>query len=315
MSGAPDEHGFVAVAPDVAPAVAAMSAEHEMTDREDRRLGASPLVGRLLRSVRSPMGGFGLAVVVFVVVTALFAPVLAPYDPLGHSIERLASPSRHHLLGTDQYGRDILTRIIYGCRPAVLTGLLSVIVASAVAVPLGLVAGYRGGRIDTIIMRVWDVVLSFPSLILAIALITVIGAGTISTALVIAVASMPVLARLTRSISLRDRQREYVAAARMLGAGTMRIMWWHLLPNVLGPLMVQAATTMAAAVLADAGLSFLGLGTQPPTASWGQMLSDGKSFLFQTPWLGVFPGVAISVTVLGLSLLADGLGRGLDVRR
>jgi len=269
---------------------------------------------RVSRSLKTPTGAFGATVLGLMIVLAIFASLIAPNDPLAHSATLLAGPSGAHWFGTDEYGRDIFSRVVWGARPALVVSVLAVVIAGLVAVPLGLVSGFRGGFVDTIAMRLCDILLSFPGILSGIALIAIFGNGELVLSTVIAITSMPTLARVTRSVALQTRDRGYVDAARMLGVGTTKILWRHILPNALGPVLVYSVIRMATALLTAAALSYLGLGIQPPTADWGQMLNEGKGLLFETPWLGVFPGIAIAIFVLGLTFLSDALARGFDVR-
>lgn len=275
-----------------------------------------PLLSALKRTLRNPMGAFGVLILMALIFVALAAPLIAPYDPLQHHPEEaFAAPGSKYLLGSDQFGRDIFSRVIYGSRASLLVGVVAVSLGAGVGIPLGLIAGYRGGVIDTVIMRLWDALLAFPAIILGIAVITVLGPGTINAAYTLAIASMPTFSRLTRSIVLSEREKEYVQAAELLGGSAGRVLFRHLLPNSLGSLLVEVGLAMSWAVLIEAGLSFLGLGTQPPTPSWGAMLNDSRAFLAQAPWYAISPGVAIALLVLGLTFLADALRDALDPRQ
>lgn len=264
---------------------------------------------------RSHVGLVGAGLVCgFLLVTAV-APLLAPYDPIAADFANvLAPPSREHLFGTDDIGRDILSRVIYGSRVSLQAGLFTVAVALAVGLPLGLVAGFFGGRVDNLIMRGIEVILSFPTLVLALGITAVLGPKLIHALFAIGIVFVPHFARLIRGQVLSVKENEYVAAARALGASDMRVMGCHLLPNCLAPLLVQSSFSISFAILIEAALSFLGLGTQPPTPSWGIMLSTGRGYLEQAPWLGAFPGLAIFLTVLGFNLLGDGIRDALDPR-
>jgi peptide/nickel transport system permease protein len=250
------------------------------------------------------------------VFTAAAAPWLAPYDPtVQHRGMELKPPSATFLLGTDQLGRDLLSRIIYGSRASLLVGVFSVALGAGVGVSTGLLAGYVGGWIDVLIMRIYDALLAFPGILLGIAVVAVTGPGIYNVAIAIGIAQMPGDARLTRSIVLSLRERDYVLAARSLGATRPRIMLTHVLPNTLPPLLVQFSLAMGFAVLAEASLSFLGLGTQPPTPSWGGMLNDSRAYLRQAAWYGIWPGLALAVLLVGLNYLSDALRNALDPRR
>jgi peptide/nickel transport system permease protein len=270
----------------------------------------------LRRTLRHPMGMFGLTVVCLFVVIAIAAPLIAPYNPSQRfNGFELKPPSLQFLLGTDQLGRDLLSRIIYGTRASLTVGVLAVTIGATVGVLTGLLAGYVGGWPDAAIMRAYDALLAFPGVLLAIAIVAVTGPGIVNVAIAIGIAQMPADARLTRSIVLSQRERDYVLAARSLGATRNRIMGVHVLPNTIPPLLVQLSLAMGVAVLAEAALSFLGLGTQPPTPSWGGMLSDSRPFLRVAPWYGVWPGVALALLLVALNCLADALRHAFDPRR
>jgi peptide/nickel transport system permease protein len=282
-------------------------------------LSVRPSVGLLKRgsrlAARAPVGTVALMVVVLLGLVALFAPVLAPYDPLEQDYNALLSPpSSAHLLGTDQVGRDLLSRIIYGTRISFLVGVVSVGIAIAIGMPLGLIAGYTRGVFDEVTMRVMDALIAFPSLILALALVAVMEPNLITVMAAIGVTSVPLFSRLVRSQVLSLRERDYVGAAYALGAGDGRIMFRHILPNALSPVIVQATLGLGFAVLAEASLGFLGVGVQPPTPTWGSSLNQGAPLLEQAPWLSIFPGLAIFILVLSFNLLGDALRDQLDPR-
>jgi peptide/nickel transport system permease protein len=257
----------------------------------------------------------GLVVVGVLVFAAMFAPLLAPYNPYIVSLDaRLQAPGGAHLLGTDELGRDILSRLIFGARVALWVGLVTVFLSSVIGISGGLVAGYLGGYWDAIIMRVVDVFLAFPVIILAIAIVAVRGPGLTNVLIALALVYWTAYARVARGIVLLLREEEYTWAARTLGATALRIMVRHLLPNAVAPMIVLASLGMGNAILAEAALSFLGLGIQPPEASWGSMLNFGMQFLRDASFLSTFPGLAIFVTVLGFNLLGDGLRDALDPR-
>ena len=263
-------------------------------------------------SKRAPLGA---VVVVLVVVVALTAPLLAPYDPIEQDLGNvLAEPGRAHLLGTDNVGRDVLSRVIWGTRVSLVAGFVSVAIAALSGGVLGLLAGYWGGRVDELVMRVMDAVLSFPPLVLALALGAVLGAGLTGVLIALGVVYTPIFARLMRGQVLSVKTRDYVEAARALGAPG----WWiarrHVLPNAVTPIVVQASLSVAFAILAEASLSFLGLGVQPPAASWGSTINAGRGYLRQAPWIVFGPGAALFVTVVGLSLAGDAVRDRLDPR-
>ncbi len=260
------------------------------------------------------LGGGG--VFVALVLIALFSPILAPCDPLEQNLAvRLRPPSLAHPLGTDDFGRDILSRIIYGARISLRIGLVALSIALSAGTFLGLVAGYKGGWVDSCIMRLMDIMLAFPSILLAIGIVAVIGPGIDNAMLAISIVMVPQFARLVRSSVLSIREMAYIEAARALGAGDGRIVVYSVLPNCLAPLIVQTTLSLATAVLDAAGLSFLGLGAQPPTPEWGAMLAGGRELLLKAPWVMTFPGLAIFTVVLGLNLFGDGLRDALDPKR
>lgn len=256
---------------------------------------------------------FGLITIWALIFTAVFAPYLSPYDPNEQRLmEGLSRPTADHPLGLDKLGRDIFSRVIYGARVSVLVGLVAIGVSSALGVALGSMAGFFGGLVDEIIMRMADIFLAFPGILLAIALMAVMGPGLGNVIFALVVMSWVGYARLVRGQLLSLKEREYVVAAESIGARPFRIIARHLLPNVMAPVIVEATFGMAAAIMAEAGLSFLGLGAQPQTPSWGSMLNEGRQFMLLAPHMTIFPGLAIMVVVLGLNFLGDGLRDSLD---
>ncbi|MFN3391044.1 MAG: nickel transporter permease [Meiothermus ruber] len=257
----------------------------------------------------------GMVMLLLLVLGAIFAPILVPYSPTSTDFSALQQPpSSQHWFGTDQLGRDIFSRVLYGARVSLAAGLISVLLALLLGGLIGLVAGFYGGWIDDVLMRLTDAMLAFPFLVLAIALAAVLGPSLQNTMLAIGVVTTPVFARLIRGQVLTERPREYVQAAVALGGSDGRIITRHLLPNILGPLIVQVSLSTATAVLAEATLSFLGLGVQPPTPSWGSMLNDARGYLSQAPYMALFPGLAIFLAVLAFNLIGDGLRDALDPR-
>jgi peptide/nickel transport system permease protein len=255
----------------------------------------------------------GLLLTVILVVMALAAPLLAPFDPsVQDTARRLEPPSHQHLLGLDDLGRDVLSRIIFGARVSLRVGFSVVILASLIGVTLGSMAGYFGGLIDTIIMRVTDILLAFPGILLAIALVAVLGPSLNNVILALATIGWVGYARLARGQVLKVREMEYVTAAKALGARAPRVIVLHVLPNVINPVIVMATLGLAGAILSEAALSFLGLGVQPPTPSWGAMLTSGRRYLGLANHLAIFPGIAIMLAVMGLNFLGDGLIDALD---
>jgi ABC-type dipeptide/oligopeptide/nickel transport system permease subunit len=257
----------------------------------------------------------GAVVIVVAVCVAIFAPLVSPYDPLKQDLTGLlAPPSAAHWLGTDNVGRDILSRVIWGTRVSLIAGAGSVAIAVGAGCLLGLLAGYWRGPVDDLVMRIMDAVLSFPALVLALALGAVLGAGLGSVLIALGVVYAPTFARLMRGQVLTIRTREYVQAARLLGAPDWRILQRHVLPNAATPIVVQASLSVAFAILAEASLSFLGLGVRPPEPSWGGMINIGRGYLQQAPWIAFGPGAALFVTVLGLNFVGDAIRDALDPR-
>lgn len=275
----------------------------------------------MTRLVRRRTALFGLIVVLAVLVAAVFAPLVSPFDPLAQDIgQRLKEPGwqdaqgRIHPLGTDHLGRDILSRIIHGSRIALSVGLAAVAISGVLGMAVGLVSGYFGGRVDDFFMRLADIQLAFPFILLAIAVIGVLGPSLRTIIIVIGVSSWVVYARIVRSAVLTLREREFVQAAQALGSGDARILLRHVLPNALTPWLVVATLDMARVIVIESALSFLGLGVQPPAPTWGGMLADGRVYISTAWWLATFPGLAILVTVLGINLFGDGLRDTLDPR-
>ena len=265
--------------------------------------------------IEDPRSALGTGLVAAASVAAVLAPLLSPYAPeAADFVNTLAAPSATHLLGTDDLGRDVLSRIIYGARVSLFVGLLSVAMAGVAGTLLGLVAGYFGRAADALIMRVMDVVFAFPSILLALAIAAVLGPSLTNAVLAIALVNLPVFARVARAQTLVVRQLDYVEAKRALGFGRTNILLRTMLPNILAPVIVQGSLLFASAIITESYLSFLGLGVQPPTPSWGNMLRNAIGFLDLAPWLAWFPGVAIFLTVLGCNLLGDGLRDRFDPR-
>ena len=271
---------------------------------ESRR--TSTEVFRRLKKHRLAM--IGAAIILALVLIAVLAPFIAPHDPVEQNLgNRLLSPSIEHPLGTDNLGRCILSRLIHGSRVSLQIGIMVVGIASITGVTLGLIAGYRGGLIDELIMRIVDILLAFPGIILALAIAGILGPSLYNVMLALAVIGWTSYARVVRGSVLSVKEKEFVEAARALGTGEARIMFRHILPNVTAPVIVMATLGMAHVILAAAALSFLGLGAQPPTPEWGSMLNDGRAFMRSAPHLTIFPGLAIMVTVLAFNFLGDAL--------
>jgi peptide/nickel transport system permease protein len=265
--------------------------------------------------VRDRRATLGFLLVLIAVFAAIAAPLIAPFDPdIPDFAAVLAPPSGEHLLGTDELGRDVFSRIVFGARVSLFVGLFSVAGALVLGTGLGLVAGYFGGLADTLIMRVMDVVFAFPSILLALAVAAVLGPSLVNAVLAIAIVNLPVFARIARAQTLVVRQLDFVEAKRALGFGTADILLRTVMPNILAPIVVQGSLLFAAAIITESYLSFLGLGAQPPTPTWGNMLRNAIGFLDLAPWLAWFPGVAIFLTVLGFNLLGDALRDIFDPR-
>jgi len=281
-----------------------MTAAAAPTGPRSGLLAMSP-AGRLI------LGGGGILGVL--ALAAAFAPLIAPHDPEAMDVlQVMGPPSLAHPFGSDVLGRDVLSRVIYGLRTSLLISISAVGISAAVAVPLGVSAGYFGGWVDALISRTLDMVLVLPAMLLAITLIAILGPGAAVAAMAIAVIYLPILARVMRTSTLVVSRSEYVAGSRARGASHLRVLATHVLPNALGPVIVQASVLSAFALQLEAGLSFLGLGTQPPTPSLGGMLSDGRDVLTQAPWVEVFPGLAIVVAVIAFGVLGEGLRRAFD---
>jgi peptide/nickel transport system permease protein len=269
----------------------------------------------LRRFLRDKAVMVGLTIFLAMLLMALFAPYLSPHDPIQQDLRmNLAAPSAPYFMGTDYYGRDVLSRIIWGARVSLQVGMISVGISLVAGSIVGLISGYYGGWIDAVLMRVMDVMLAFPFFLLALAIVAALGPNLVNAMLAIGIASTPSFARLVRGSVLMLKENTYVEAARSAGAGDTRIVIRHLVPNLVGTLVTFATVNIANAILAEASLSFLGLGVQPPDPSWGSMLSEGRNFMRNAPWIATFPGIAILVSVLGLNLLGDGLRDILDPR-
>ncbi len=293
-----------------------VSAEETWRPRRTR----SPWMEVLQRLLRNKLALAGMAMIGLILIAALFAPLLAQQDPDENGIfqafprENKLAPSLEHPMGTDALGRDLLSLIIYGSRISIRVGVFAVGLAIVVGASLGAIAGYAGGFLDSLIMRAMDVMLAFPTILLALAIVVVIGPGLTNAMVAVGIVSIPTFARITRATVLGEVGRDYVTAARSVGASSGRILWRHIVPNALSPIIVAASLGIATAILDAAGLGFLGLGAQPPTPEWGLLLSRNKSHIFTSPWMVFFPGVSIMFLVLGFNLLGDGLRDALDPR-
>ena len=267
----------------------------------------------LRRRLRGRLARAGAVVIGLYCLVALVAPFIAPYDPYSMQVDHVLSPPGiHHWFGTDSLGRDVLSRVLYGARISLQVSVLSVAIALLLGTAIGLSAGYFGRWVDGVLSRFVDLMFSFPDVLLALVVIAILGAGLGNLSLAIGIVYTPIFARISRGAVLTVKRADYVEAARATGAGDVRIMLRHILPNTLAPIMVQTSLSLAFAVLAEAALTYLGLGTEPDTPSWGMMLNQGTAWMQQAWWVAVFPGLAITVTVLGFNLLGDGLRDALD---
>ncbi|ABU59877.1 MULTISPECIES: ABC transporter permease [Roseiflexus] len=275
------------------------------------RRRAPPLIAALRRNTP---GLVGLIIITLVVLAALLAPVISPYSPTAQVSRRLLEPGAQYLLGTDEFGRDIFSRVIYGSRISLYVGAVSVSLALVFGGALGLIAGYAGGRIDTLLMRLIDMLFAIPSLVLAIVIAGLLGPSLTNAMIAIGIVYAPIYARLVRGEMLAVRNYAYIEAAHAVGVRHIGLITRYFLPNIAAPLIVQTSLLLSTAILAEAALSFLGLGAQPPDPSWGAMLGSGRRFMELTPWVAIAPGIAIVITVLGFNLLGDGLRDVLDPR-
>jgi len=274
-------------------------------------------MARFVRKLlRKPLALLGLVIVTALVLAAMFAGIVAPYDPLKPDFGAiLQAPSSQYWLGTDEIGRDVLSRLIYGARASLQAGLIAVLLAAGIGVPIGLLSGYfRGFMDDYVIMRLTDAMMAFPVIVLALALAAVVGSSLTTAMVAIGIVYVPIFIRLARAQTLSVRETEYVEAARALGNGHLAIMGRHILPNIMSAIVIQMSVSMATAILAETALSFLGLGVQPPTPSWGSMLRLGVGYLETAPWVSFWPGFAIFIAVLGINLVGDALRDVLDPR-
>src|SRR6478735_3245248 len=264
---------------------------------------------------RNPGAVAGLIVLTVIVLATIFAPMLAPYDPIEQNSQAIRqAPSREHLNGTDTFGRDVFSRVLYGGRQSLPVGLIAVGIAGVVGVLTGLAAGYYGRWVDTVTMRMVDIMLAFPGILLAMSIVAILGTSLFNLMLAVGIAAIPEYTRVVRSSVLSAREAEYVTAVRVSGGSNSRIMLKHIFPNILPPVIVLATLGMAGAIILGSTLSFLGLGIQPPTPEWGNMMSDGRTLMRHFWWVSFFPGLAIMLTVLSINLIGDGLRDALDPR-
>ena len=277
--------------------------------------GRSQTWRRVWRTLRNPLSLGGLSIIGLLIVVAVAAPAIAPYDPLRtDTFSRLRPPSTDHLFGTDQLGRDIFSRIIHGSRISLRIAILAAAVALSIGAPMGIVSGFFRGRVDDLLMRLTDMFISFPSLILAMAIAAALKPTLENVVLAISLSAWPAYARLARSMTLGIREENYIEAARAIGAGNGRLLFRHILPGVVSPVTIQVSLDMGGILLTAAGLGFIGFGAQPPTPEWGLMISEGRNYIPAQWWVSTFPGLAISMVVLGFNLLGDGIRDALDPR-
>lgn len=290
--------------------------DKNVTAQFDRAVQGSQKKDTLFaRLLRNRLALIGMIITFIVVMTAIFAPLIAPYDPLKITLaDRLQPPSNQYWLGTDHLGRDVFSRVVYGARITLQVGIVSVFLGTIVGLIAGAAAGYIGNGVDTVIMSIMDAIYAFPAILLALALVAAFEPGLVTVMTAIAIVRIPIFARTVRSSVLAEKEKEYIEAARCIGLNDFGILTRHILPNITAPLIVVTTTYFAAAIVVEASLSFLGLGVPPPQASWGVMLNDGRKYMEAMPHVVLYPGIAISLTVLGFNLLGDGLRDVLDPR-
>lgn len=284
------------------------TATTRITAEVERRRGGSRAKRLLYLAYRKPLGTVSLVLIITLVVVAISAPILAPYDPISQSQEVLRSPRGNHWFGTDNYGRDLMSRIIYGARISLYVGILATSMGTMVGSTIGLLSGYFGGRLDLVVQRIIDAMMAFPSLLLAMVIVGMLGVNLTNVMIAVAVGLIPGATRVTRGTVLSVKENLFIEAARCIGVSHRRMLLVYILPNVAAPIIILVTAALGSAILAEASLSFLGLGVQPPTPTWGGMLSgDSRTYMLAAPWLAIFPGLAISLAVLGWNLLGDAL--------
>lgn len=281
--------------------------------RSGRIISQRERLWRTFKQNRTAVGG--LIIIALIILAAIAAPLLAPYDPLEQStIDRLEPPSAEHWLGLDNFGRDILSRIIYGTRIALLVGVLSVLFGGTIGTVIGMVAAYKGGRVESVLMRIADILLAFPSLITGLLVLAVLGSGLWKLIIAIGLTILPRFARYSHGPTLSIKNADYIQAARSIGVRDTRMLYLHILPNIVGELLVLSSLYLASAIRLEAALSFIGLGIAPPTPTWGQMIRDGTVYLLNVPWFSIAPGIALLITIMAFNLVGDGLRDILDPR-
>jgi peptide/nickel transport system permease protein len=280
--------------------------------KKRKKRKALELVQALVKNKMSLIGG---SIILIYILLAILAPVIAPYDPFEIKLlDKLKPPSMEHWMGTDDKGRDIFSRILYGSQLSLAVGFVSVFIGAFFGIILGIVSGYYGRWIDTLIMRFIDILLAFPGLLLALAVVSALGPSLLNVMIAVGIFSIPTFARIVRGSTLSVKKMEYIDAIKVLGASDIKIIFVHILPNILSPIIVQGTLRLATSILSVAGLSFLGMGAQPPTPEWGAMLSSGRDFLYSAPHIALFPGLAIAIIVLAFNIFGDGLRDALDPR-
>lgn len=291
----------------------AIMEDSEIEKEDKENLIKSPLKVKIKKFSKNKRAVIGLSVVIIFIILAIIAPIISPYNPIEQNMgERLHSPSATHIFGTDEFGRDIFSRVLYGTRISLATGVVSVLVAVIFGVIFGTLSGYFGGIVDTVIMRIMDVFMAFPSFLLALAIVSILGPGMVNVMIAIGVYSIPNFSRIARSAVISIKNMEYIEATVSMGGKHSYIMLKHVIPNSISPIVVIATLRIATAIISAAGLSFLGMGAQPPTPEWGAMLSSGREYLRTAPHLSTIPGLAIMLLVLGFNMFGDGLRDALD---
>ncbi|MGG2056110.1 ABC transporter permease [Lysinibacillus pakistanensis] len=280
--------------------------------KASRKKNLVSFLNKIKKNKAAVAGGI---IILLYILMFLIGPIIAPYDPFDVQLDqKLQGPSLDHLMGTDDKGRDILSRILYGSRLSIGVGISAVLFGGTIGTLLGLISGYYGKWVDSIISRILDIMLAFPGILLALAIVSALGPSLINVIIAVGFFSIPMFARIVRGSTMEVKKLEYIDAVKTLGANDMTILIKHIFPNILSPIIVQASMRLATAILSAAGLSFLGLGAQPPSPEWGAMLSNGRDFLFTAPYMALFPGIMISLLVLGFNLFGDGLRDALDPR-
>jgi len=270
-----------------------------------------------LRSLRKDkLSTVGILLVLIISLMAVLAPVVAPYEPSAQSLStRLSPPSSGHLLGTDEFGRDVLSRIVFGSRVSLIVGILSVVLAMIIGVPVGILCAYFGNRFDLAVMRIVDILMSFPTLVFGLMLVAALSPSLMNVVIAIAISLVPRFVRVARGPAISIMRKEYIESSKAIGASTGRIVFLHILPNIAGPIAIMATLWVATSIRIEAGLSFLGLGVQPPTPSWGNMLKAGMNRILMAPWMAIYPGIAIVISVLAFNLIGDGIRDFLDPKK